>query len=635
MSEFLAVTLSALPGLAALAAGVVRWRMGRRAGRAWRRTPPLARLALLSLFLLAFASCHSTHRGAYATGPVPTSKVPFNEPIRFIDGTEVPEGNGLLATYFAGAAYDRLDHQQIDPNVDFQWNADRQNPVVSGPGSLDFDECGFCGLPPSWGIWSIAWEGYLEAPAVGLYGLRVHVNNGGWLEMKAASGGLETIISCPGGPGFEGDCDTTVSLTVGRHYIRFSYYQNGPPSANSILSWSPPGAASFAVIPTAALWTQAAETRISRGYIFVHGIRGDFTRPGFGGLLDRLRTRYGQRNGRDLVQVFEYHQDVGHLEDRGCVSERPLSVILPYNSEVGYPVDLPAADGPRFCDSNDDVGVNGLFLEKDIARLKSALDVEKITLIANSMGAAVVRAYFAYASATRAQKLPGADTLEIVDGVLFLQGVQQGSYILNSRAFFDENPIGQRVRDSVADTARDLIGIDPRRPAAIDLRPQSRMIDYVNRLEHVPTGLHYLNVRSDIQLRPAVGVFNYRFPTTVGVGDYLLMPGDQNPTRTPEGGGAGILPSVVAAGRSSGQWTLRSEQSVFFETALAQIPVLVATQPESHLALGSKMGELCVETLRGRRRLDDAVFEALVALDRRRPDLDALNFGNLATTRCR
>jgi hypothetical protein len=185
-------------------------------------------VALMLVAALTLAACHTTHRGHFATTPVPLALVPFNEPLRYSIGPNagqpVPAQNGLLASYFAGALYDRLDHQQIDPNIDFDWNADNQNPVVSGPESLDTNEGigSFIGLPSTWGIWSIAWEGYLDVPAEGTYGLRLHVNNGGWLEMKDGAGGLRTVLSCPGGPGFEGDCDATLTLAQGRQYIRVS-----------------------------------------------------------------------------------------------------------------------------------------------------------------------------------------------------------------------------------------------------------------------------------------------------------------------------------------------------------------------------------------------------------------------------
>lgn len=258
MIELLAV----VPGVAALAAGAVRWRAWRYPRRGWRRTSPGVRLAVLLLAALAFGACHSIERGAWAHGPVPTAKVPFTEPIKFSigpdAGTDVPLQNGVLASYFAGAMYERLDHQQVDANIDFEWDASGDNPVVSGPDGIDTNE-GDPFLPPRWPIWSIAWEGYLEIPSPGSYRFRLHVNNGGWLEMKDGSGGLTTVISCPGASGFEGDCFGVADLPAGRAYLRVSYFNNAPSSANAHLAWQGPSDAGYSIIPSASLFTQAGD----------------------------------------------------------------------------------------------------------------------------------------------------------------------------------------------------------------------------------------------------------------------------------------------------------------------------------------------------------------------------------------
>lgn len=242
--------------------------------------------------LLVVTSCHSIDRGVFAQGPVPLEVLPLREPITFTVGPNagqvVPTQHGLLASYFSGAAYvqpaygEALDHQQVDPNIDFQWDASGGvNPVIP-VGGIDISE-GHPFRPPQWPIWSIVWEGYLEAPTAGDHVLNLHVNNGGWLEMKGAAGALVTVISCPGGSGFEGDCPANVPLTAGRHYIRISYYNNAPFSANAIFSWQRPGETTLSVVPTEALWTQVSARP---PVIFV---------PGFGGSqivasADRTRT---------------------------------------------------------------------------------------------------------------------------------------------------------------------------------------------------------------------------------------------------------------------------------------------------------------------------------------------------------
>ena len=242
MSEVVGILIAALPGVVALCAGVARWRAWRYPGRAARRVPVHVRLATLLALALAFGGCHSIERGVFAHGPVPLTELPFNEPVAFTVGPDagsiVPAQNGLLASYFSGADYiqpdqgEVLDHQQIDPNVDFVWDASDTNPVIPPPRGIDVSE-GDPFLPDHWPIWSVVWEGYLDTPSEGDYGLRLHVNNGGWLELKQDATTLQTVISCPGGSGFEGDCDASVHLTAERHYVRISYYNNAPPSANA------------------------------------------------------------------------------------------------------------------------------------------------------------------------------------------------------------------------------------------------------------------------------------------------------------------------------------------------------------------------------------------------------------------
>ena len=285
------ITLLALPGVAALIAGTVRWRAWRRGRRAWRRTPPAARLVLALFALGVVASCHSIEEGVFAHGPVPVSDLPLQEPILYSVGPNagqvVPAQNGLLASYFNGADYvqpshnEYLHHQQIDPNIDFSWDASDTNPVIpAGDGGIDHNDGDFR-LPDHWPIWSIVWEGYLAVPADGTYGLRLHVNNGGWLEMKNSSGGLTTVISCPGGSGFEGDCDGGADLHAGRAYIRISYFNNAPSSANAIFSWQPPAAAAFSVVPTASLFTQSQTAANTAPVLNIGGDASSFRGDGF------------------------------------------------------------------------------------------------------------------------------------------------------------------------------------------------------------------------------------------------------------------------------------------------------------------------------------------------------------------
>lgn len=264
MSDALGIAILALPGIAALVAGGVRWRAWRRGRRAWGRTPPAARFGVLLLGIAAFAACHSIDEGVFAHGPVPLTVLPYRDPITYTVGDlkdrPVGETNGLLASVFNGADYvnvphnEFLDYQLVDPNVDFTWDASGANPVTLH-GGIDHND-GDPRLPDSWPIWSIVWEGFVAAPSDGTYRFRLHVNNGGWLEMPDATNTLQIVVNCSGGAGFEGDCDGSIDLSAGRHYIRISYYNNAPPSANAHFSWQPPGSTDFTIVPTESLFTQ-------------------------------------------------------------------------------------------------------------------------------------------------------------------------------------------------------------------------------------------------------------------------------------------------------------------------------------------------------------------------------------------
>src|SRR5712692_7510501 len=281
--------VAAVPGLIAVALGAARVARS----RAVRRHAGGIRIGLVALTFLAIGACHSIDQNAFAHSPVSLTTLPFREPLAYSLGARrgqvVPFQQGLLASYFAGAQYDRLDHQQIDPNVDFVWDA-TGNPVISAPDGIDHSDGDFR-LPDSWGIWSVVWEGYLVAPVDGTYLLRIHVNNGGWLQMKDANGALTTVMDCAGGSGFEGDCDATRSLAAGPNYIRYSWFNNAPPSAVARLLWQPPGATEVSVVPTDALATQASQSRL-RAFIYVHGWMGKFGGDDFPSLLDPLQTSY-------------------------------------------------------------------------------------------------------------------------------------------------------------------------------------------------------------------------------------------------------------------------------------------------------------------------------------------------------
>lgn len=626
------IALSALlPGVAATPVAMHRARRSSFVNA----HPPAARAALVALSMLLLGACHSIDRDAFAHSPVPLATLPFREPLAYSLGAQsgqvVPFQHGLLASYFAGAQYDRLDHQQIDPTVDFTWDA-TGNPVISAPDGIDYNEGDFR-LPDSWGIWSVVWEGYLIAPADGTYLLRIHVNNGGWLEMKTPSGALTTVIDCAGGTSFEGDCDASTTLAAGPNYIRYSWYNNAPPSAVARLLWQPPGAAAVTLVPTEALAAQASQSR-NRAFIYVHGWGGSLDQDDFPTFLDTLKRSYTRINFRYYEDHAFANPDLTCHPVDGSPGQRTFELTHD-QIQAAFPFTIDPFDpAPGICDSNDDIELNAVLLDADIVARAQPFD--GITLVANSGGGAIVRAYLAYATATHSL------SLDKLDAVFLLEGVEHGTFLEatgQDGGPVADNPVLRLVRSAISDRLRGTM-YDTNRPAAQDFIPQTDLISFYNRADVIPSQPHYVNVAGDIVVHVKTPVFGVLVPSgDVSLGDGVMVPGRDNPSELPlpAAGGARFLPSTILVGASSTQWVLHKEYVVVLGASLPGDVGAVVNDPAVHQNL-SRMNEICVTVPSGGvttvKRLDAALLDAFRSLDTLPADPQRIGFGNLQRVNC-
>jgi hypothetical protein len=166
--------------------------------------------------------------------------------------------------------------------------------------------------------------------------------------------------------------------------------------------------------------------------LFVHGYGADFRDVGFELLLDDLRARYGI----ERVPVFQHYQDAGYRDEAGSCDPQAPGAILPEEPNDGMPVDLASID-PDLCDSWADLALNALMLEADIQERYHSSGAQTV-LIANSMGAAIVRGMLSYSS-----KRGDGVAASMVDSVVFLEGAHDG---WSCPAFVDTSTLGQRVR---------------------------------------------------------------------------------------------------------------------------------------------------------------------------------------------
>jgi hypothetical protein len=350
-----------------------------------------------------------------------------------------------------------------------------------------------------------------------------------------------------------------------------------------------------------------------RGIIFVHGIHGDARLPGFEALLQPLAdpTKY-------VFESFAYWDDVANRSSTGQCDAGPI----PPSTVGGFPVDVPAGGAPAFCDSEDDVGLNAMLLDQEITRRTSPgpqqWPVDRITLVANSMGGAIVRAYLAYAVES------GNPSLASVDSIVFLQGAQQGTWLAKAdqvanQALVSQIPGVRGAVTSLEQLALDQFQIDKNRPAIADLTPESKLYLFDSKAQYLPS-IRYANVASDITTRVATRIWWWTVTVDLPVrlGDYVMVPGFDDPTRTDWMGGARFLPAAIGLGVSSMQWVLPGEATIQRRSAGNGTSYWDLSQalnaPMSHFQLGSQLSSLGDPT-GASPSLDRALLDWIAGLD--------------------
>jgi Tol biopolymer transport system component len=360
----------------------------------------------------------------------------------------------------------------------------------------------------------------------------------------------------------------------------------------------------------------------SRSFIFVHGIRGSWLEDDFPALMDPLAQAFdgpGDVDGLPQVKRFRYWQDAGDGDYRDvCFS--PRMDFDPGAPDGGLPVDRsPRSIDLRICDSQSSVGISAMLLDKDVRRLHDKYKGQ-VTIIANSMGGAITRAFLAYSVDAH------TGTTDLVDHMYFLQAVHEGSYLTYSKPAFQAATVAAElfadppegladvvvgfaihrlIEETVFDQVKEHSGWDVNSPAFDDLAPRSDTISWVNPpARHVPANIGYLNVLSDIGVYANVDVLGMKFKTRrVTVGDTVMLPGNADPRATPFLGGERFDAGLISPSIHSTEWILRRDvdlpaeafrvliRDAFKDRPLTVLLDPVVHAPESHLDLGSRLSE--------------------------------------------
>lgn len=305
---------------------------------------------------------------------------------------------------------------------------------------------------------------------------------------------------------------------------------------------------------------QASENQ--RQIVFVHGIKTDSraaqncNNPGF-------QSIWCGSSYENKVNYFSYYQDIAYKKDTGGCNPQPAPDT---NTDPLYAPDTSSANraiDPNTCDSQSALAYNSTGLYNFLATLPSP-----VAIINHSMGAAITRGWM-----TLTMEREGDNTQNIVDTVISIQGVQQGSFVpLGVLPFINTLETSARATSSLLvssliNYAKWQSGWDNNRPALADLTPGSEW--YQSSLPYdVPSHLNYYNFYTDIKASLHPQFFFRTLPSigTISFGDSVILPGESDHQAMPFLGGARFLPFGESFNRH--EYTLESSHDVLLGDGL-------------------------------------------------------------------
>ncbi|MDQ6671444.1 MAG: hypothetical protein M3069_11960 [Chloroflexota bacterium] len=288
-----------------------------------------------------------------------------------------------------------------------------------------------------------------------------------------------------------------------------------------------------------------------RTLMFVHGINQSFAEiqaslAATSGLTpDPSFTELFKAYGPDNIVVFRHYQDRGYGQGTACAVPAPDTNTAPLF------VPFPAPISGTICDSKGALAYSASNLDDEL----TGKSVQTPTAVLGySMGGAIIRGWLALAQQRNSA------SMKVVDTVVTFQGAHQGSVwaVIGDAALFGLSAVPEigGLLVATATTLAAAQNFDPTRPAVQDLTPLSPWYFSVNPAG-VPSGLHYYNMYSDIQVKVHTQFFGDTIPLGgTSFGDLAMLPGDPNPKALPILGGARFLPNGAATDRH--EWTASS-----------------------------------------------------------------------------
>lgn len=349
-----------------------------------------------------------------------------------------------------------------------------------------------------------------------------------------------------------------------------------------------------------------APQHVSHPLIFLHGINEDASIYRHAINQDELSVTTQHKEGSEIFEALDLVYDRSEFE-AFCYQDDRAYEHSPSGCPAPESPTCTAASNPATCVSQSAVDSNAVELAKVITALSQRTGNQQVTLIGYSMGAAIIRTLLAGCrnATTTADATTCSDALGRVNTAIFLNGVQQGSWLMTVKNGWDaaslsgqEIPSGPAspfaavlplVEQAVFLAVKDKLGLDVGKDAERDLTPQSANIIGHNTAAP-PANIDLYNFYGDIQLKISVNVFAYQLAgkESLPLGDLVLLAQDDGAQSTPLWGGAALCDGCatpIAPYRDFQQyhaWALVDRHTVNMSTLA---PLLGA--PDSLSAIGA------------------------------------------------
>ncbi|MGO8951205.1 MAG: Ig-like domain-containing protein [Ktedonobacterales bacterium] len=395
----------------------------------------------------------------------------------------------------------------------------------------------------------------------------------------------------------------SASVTTGTNgQATFSYI--GTNLGSDTVSVAPTNSVS-GITPASVIVEWIRNQAMTRPIIWVHGIHEDATnfaheinhnitvpkeaskssQQTWSSLLDALTTTYTP----SAIQAFCYVDDIAWTNPTpGCASGE--SPPIPACS-------TPSSPSSTMCDSESSVDQNAVALATVVQDMYNQPQHHKVTLMAYSMGGAIVRTMMAgcldptYTSATGTTVAysPTVYTSNMtschaaaldVDHVFLLNAAQEGSWLLQAESVtgLQENglssgavasfvPVLPLIQSAFYDAVQSELGLNLNQPAIVDLTPKSQNITYHNSAPP-PPGPNFYTFYGDISLGIQLQFFTATLQpqTVLPLGDLVFLPQADPPNAVPPWGGAALCGSC--GGLSIADYE-QSSDGTYHEWALA------------------------------------------------------------------